>query len=413
MAGSNFSMKINEWTNHRLARTITDGTNTILSATAWLYDGWNPIAEYTRSVGVSPTLSKTYLWGLDLSGTLQGAGGVGGLLSSSSLITNNPITYNSFHPSYDGNGNITAWTQSGTTTPVNRREYDAFGNVVVEQGAAPCAFGFSTKLEDPETGLLYYGQRYYSPPLGRWVSEDPIKEEGGLNLNGFLENDGIGSIDVLGSMTFSPKWVGKPGVGPTYDGEHLWIAAWLDTNGASESDSGYVVERFEVKVVKLTDCSGTPISTLFEGSKNDWTLSPFGPKYRDPFRGSVGPLPIYTVFVNTTVGYDGGGGISDCQKGEVIINWAFRYYQSDNPLEIAGSFNKPITVEVNSDSSGKANEKQHKYWTNVSPLSEGQTKGLKQSGSFSMRVWWDWCGSSPKKTVMHSPDWPIADRPGR
>jgi RHS repeat-associated protein len=43
-------------------------------------------------------------------------------------------------------------------------------------------FGFSTKYTDNETDLLYYGYRYYSPALGRWLSRDPIEEQGGLKL---------------------------------------------------------------------------------------------------------------------------------------------------------------------------------------------------------------------------------------
>ena len=71
------------------------------------------------------------------------------------VTTSNPSTV--YYPSFDGNGNITAWTQSGATAPVCRRENDAFGSIVVERGTAPCTFGFSTKLEDPETRLLNYG----------------------------------------------------------------------------------------------------------------------------------------------------------------------------------------------------------------------------------------------------------------
>ena len=41
---------------------------------------------------------------------------------------------------------------------------------------------FSTKYYDAEAGLYYYGYRYYSPSLGRWISRDPIEEEGGVNL---------------------------------------------------------------------------------------------------------------------------------------------------------------------------------------------------------------------------------------
>jgi uncharacterized protein RhaS with RHS repeats len=51
---------------------------------------------------------------------------------------------------------------------------------------------------DPTTGLYYYGYRYYDPVTGRWPSRDPIEESGGLNLYGFVGNDGVGRVDVLG-----------------------------------------------------------------------------------------------------------------------------------------------------------------------------------------------------------------------
>ena len=82
-----------------------------------------------------------------------------------------------------------------------------FGEPLVSSGtvAAEMPFRFSTKYNDSETGLLYYGYRYYDPITGRWLSRDPIEEEGGTNLYSFLENDVIASIDVLGlaDVTFT------------------------------------------------------------------------------------------------------------------------------------------------------------------------------------------------------------------
>ena len=49
-----------------------------------------------------------------------------------------------------------------------------------------------------ETGLYYYGYRHYDPNVGRWVNRDPIEEEGGLNLYGFVNNDGVNYIDSIG-----------------------------------------------------------------------------------------------------------------------------------------------------------------------------------------------------------------------
>ena len=66
-----------EYDYDHLSRLVkaSDGTGTV----HYLYDGWNRIAEYSGTTG--GTHVATYLWGLDLSGSPQGAGGVGGLLS--------------------------------------------------------------------------------------------------------------------------------------------------------------------------------------------------------------------------------------------------------------------------------------------------------------------------------------------
>ncbi|MCH8476102.1 MAG: RHS repeat-associated core domain-containing protein [Opitutales bacterium] len=46
--------------------------------------------------------------------------------------------------------------------------------------------------------VSYYGFRYMDPETGRWPNRDPIEEEGGLNLYGFVGNDGVNAADVLG-----------------------------------------------------------------------------------------------------------------------------------------------------------------------------------------------------------------------
>ena len=59
-------------------------------------------------------------------------------------------------------------------------------------------FGFQGQFLDTESGFYDYGYRYYSPSLGRWLSKDPIEEDGGLNLYAFAENNGVNAVDYLG-----------------------------------------------------------------------------------------------------------------------------------------------------------------------------------------------------------------------
>jgi RHS repeat-associated protein len=68
---------------------------------------------------------------------------------------------------------------------------------------------FSTKYTDDQTGLLYYGYRYYNPTTGRWVSRDPIGERGGINLYVFIGNCSISQVDADGRQGYSP-WPGHP-----------------------------------------------------------------------------------------------------------------------------------------------------------------------------------------------------------
>jgi len=57
---------------------------------------------------------------------------------------------------------------------------------------------FSAKRVDAETGLIYYGRRYYAPPLGRWLTPDPIGFTDGLNLYAFVKNNPLLYTDLYG-----------------------------------------------------------------------------------------------------------------------------------------------------------------------------------------------------------------------
>lgn len=72
---------------------------------------------------------------------------------------------------------------------------------------------FSSKYTDDETGLVYYGYRYYNPNFGRWISRDPIEERGGLNLLGFAYNSPLLFLDVLGLRVVIKKADEMPGAG--------------------------------------------------------------------------------------------------------------------------------------------------------------------------------------------------------
>ena len=102
-------------------------------------------------------------------------------------------------PLYDANGNVTEYVNTNGVV-VSRYEYDPFGNLLSKSGPLADSFNFrfSTKYYDPETGLYYYGRRYYKPDWQCWISRDPLGEDGGVNLYAFCGNDPINKFDLLG-----------------------------------------------------------------------------------------------------------------------------------------------------------------------------------------------------------------------
>jgi RHS repeat-associated protein len=155
------------------------------------YDRWNRISEFN---GTDPL--DTFTWGLDLSGSMQGAGGVGGLLATRWVSASNLESF----PCYDGNGNVVQYL-SPLGNPRARFEYDSFGTLTrLSFNINPIRFQyrFSTKPRDFNTGLYYYGYRWYDPTTSRWPSRDPIEERGGVNLYGFVGNNGVCNLDILG-----------------------------------------------------------------------------------------------------------------------------------------------------------------------------------------------------------------------
>ncbi|MCC5846429.1 MAG: RHS repeat-associated core domain-containing protein, partial [Verrucomicrobia bacterium] len=159
----------------------------------FVYDNWNLIAE----IDASGDVVRSYVWGLDLSGDFQGVGGVGGLLSVESGSTVALAVY-------DGNGNVMVYTDASTGNPIAEYEYDPFGRRIKTKGAQAENYPhrFSTKYEESESGFLYYGFRSFNPEIGRWLNRDPIEEEGGYNLYGFVENDGVNFLDNMGMSRF-------------------------------------------------------------------------------------------------------------------------------------------------------------------------------------------------------------------
>jgi RHS repeat-associated protein len=158
--------------------SYTTGSWLLASDSFFLYDGWNMVSEQiTRNS--QPVTEKRYVYGLDLSQTFQGAGGIGGLIASVDSNTNKMYYY-----LYDANGNVGQLLDSVDGSLTAHYEYDPYGNLLTKAGsyADQNPYRFASKYFDQETGFGYWGYRYYSPSLGRWLNRDPLEELGHISL---------------------------------------------------------------------------------------------------------------------------------------------------------------------------------------------------------------------------------------
>lgn len=154
-----------DWLGRRVGKKVWNnaaGSGTPVVDVAFVYNGWNLLAELNAT---QQAVIRSYAWGLDVSGTLQGAGGVGGLLFVS------PAGENPQAAAFDGNGNVMALVDTGTGNFSALYEHGPFGEPIRVTGpmAGANPVRFSSKYTEEESGLVYYGYRSFCPAAGRWL----------------------------------------------------------------------------------------------------------------------------------------------------------------------------------------------------------------------------------------------------
>ncbi len=164
-------------------------------------DGWLLLLELDGAS--ADAVLRRYTWGLDVAGlagrmnSLAAAGGIGGLLAVQDAGASQDYVY--FHDALGSVGQVLdlAAPTAGAAM-VAKYEYDPYGHQTGVAGTYDQPFRFSGKYHDAETGLGYWGYRYYNPVLGRWINRDPLGELGGLNLYTYCGNEPAGRFDALG-----------------------------------------------------------------------------------------------------------------------------------------------------------------------------------------------------------------------
>jgi RHS repeat-associated protein len=277
---------------------IASGMFQLQSNTRFVYDGWNLIAE----IDGNNSLVRSYVRnGADL--VLMNVGG------------------DVHQVGHDGDENVTVLVKASTGRVSAFFDYDPFGQTLKAAGefASQNPFRFSNQYTDGETGLVYYGYRYYNPQIGRWISRDPSAEASGANLYGFLGNDSLNGVDSLGLWRRVDEWKGGRSV---YSGSveadcndnlrQLAILITGDPNDWKALERPEKVQQGEnVKVGKLLAVLEEKVRYSIVAATRRFNPEIFSVKA--PPQAATAEATVNQYFTGTKFG------ISDCSTAELLV----------------------------------------------------------------------------------------------
>lgn len=174
----------------RFEKKVTVGGTTGFHA-RYLYRDYLQVAECDLT-GETPKLVRSYLWDPSEPEATR-------VLAMTRWEANGTQVKEHLYCMHDAMKNVTSLFGEAR----GRRalyEYRSYGGLVTSEGnmAQENKFRFSCEYMDDELGLIYYNYRHLNPRDGRWISRDPIAEQGGWNLFAFVNNNGIINFDYLG-----------------------------------------------------------------------------------------------------------------------------------------------------------------------------------------------------------------------
>ncbi|MEW6657080.1 MAG: RHS repeat-associated core domain-containing protein [Thermodesulfobacteriota bacterium] len=273
---------------------------TLVTDTRYVYDGAMIVQERDGTNNVL----REYTCGLNK------GGGIGGLLHLNQSGTD-------YSYLYDGKGNVTAVLDSAGAVAA-AYQYDPFGRRQAQTGSLSQPMQFSTKPYDDQTGLFYYGVRFYTSGFGRWMTRDPLGEFGGLNLYSFVRNNPINWIDPYGLLSFRwhRNWGGPGWTAGQWKPETELTRADMKVPALGPRDACY--KDHDICIYRdpcnIKNCDYKLAGCLL-------TLSPFSLDY---WFTSVGPFLIYfpayeeAILFATTIPWFIH--VNSCESGHELAN---------------------------------------------------------------------------------------------
>ena len=196
----------------RFEKKVTVGGTTGFHA-RYLYRDYLQVAECDLT-GETPALVRSYLWDPSEPEATR-------VLAMTRWEANGTQVKEHLYCMHDAMKNVTSLFGEAR----GRRalyEYRPYGGLVTSEGnmAQENKFRFSCEYMDDELGLIYYNYRHLNPHDGRWISRDPIAEQGGWNLFAFVNNNGIINFDYLGKGYLARRPLAHTAF--THDGEKYY-----------------------------------------------------------------------------------------------------------------------------------------------------------------------------------------------
>ena len=173
-----------DYMGRRIFKKVYSG-ETLEKHLSFVYDGYKLIEE--RNALANNAAVRNYVWQPEA------------LDRDVPLTVYDVASEKTYYYHTDANKNVTELSDENGGI-VAHYEYSPFGSLTKVSGdyATSNPFCFSSEYFDEETALVYYNYRYYNPELGRWISRDPIEEQGGYNLYGMIGNNPLYGWDMLG-----------------------------------------------------------------------------------------------------------------------------------------------------------------------------------------------------------------------
>ena len=303
----------------RFEKKVTVGGTTGFHA-RYLYRDYLQVAECDLT-GETPALVRSYLWDPSEPQATR-------VLAMTRWEANGTQVKEHLYCMHDAMKNVTSLFGEAR----GRRalyEYRPYGGLVTSEGnmAQENKFRFSCEYMDDELGLIYYNYRHLNPRDGRWISRDPIMEQGGWNLFAFVGNNGVNRWDYLGEF-YKGTWYSafKYSYSSTPVDKALWISgkfsiAGVLTKTAMDHADGAILGNWtlnaaEAEIAKKEfessskhDASGKSFKDWFENYlKVNYCSKPDGmykmKTYAHNFKSNKG-TDIYTAFGDARLTFDG------------------------------------------------------------------------------------------------------------